>query len=108
MSPKLYYWRYTFGYNGFCLPFFGVVLNAKQAGNTLLIEHEMVHWHQFKRYGLLGFMARYLYHACTVGYDRNPLEVEARFREPDYVKYRYTDAVRKGESLTVSNPDFRK
>ena len=43
-------------------------------------RHELVHVAQFERYGLIGFMARYLYYQVVYGYQLNPLEVEARTR----------------------------
>ena len=40
--------------------------------------HELQHVLQFRRYGYLGFVVRYVWYAATVGYRANPLEAEAR------------------------------
>lgn len=40
--------------------------------------HELCHVCQFARYGLFGFLARYLWWQVVRGYERNPIEVEAR------------------------------
>ena len=40
-------------------------------------RHEAKHREQYRRYGWLGFMTRYLWWSLTCGYDGNPLELEA-------------------------------
>ena len=41
------------------------------------------------------------------GYDKMPMEMEARANESDYCKENYTECVRNGKSNTVNNPNFR-
>ena len=41
------------------------------------------------------------------GYDANPYEIEARYRESDFCKSNYTFCVRNGLAKTVHNPNFR-
>ena len=48
-----------------------------------LLRHEMKHVEQYKRYGKVGFLARYLWGWVSNGfrYSKIPLEVEARGEE---------------------------
>jgi hypothetical protein len=43
-----------------------------------LVMHELGHVNQYKRYGIAGFLARYLWLSIRYGYKNNPLELEAR------------------------------
>lgn len=106
--PKIYYLKNTFGYNGYIIPYVGVIINEAQKGNINLIDHELVHWSQFRTMGIFRFALKYFYHAIVSGYDLNPLEIEARYNENNFAKYNYTYAVRNGLSKTVYNPNFRK
>ena len=66
--------------------------NASRAeflSNRRWLRHEMVHIRQFRRYGFLPFVARYLWESMLHGYYNNKYEIEARQGERD-------DAVCKG------------
>ena len=41
------------------------------------IRHELIHWEQYKRFGVLGFYILYFYYSLKYGYWDNPLEIEA-------------------------------
>ena len=41
------------------------------------------------------------------GYDKMPMEKEARKNETEYCKENYTGCVRTGQAQTVFNPNFR-
>jgi hypothetical protein len=43
-----------------------------------LIAHERVHMRQWRRYWIVGFIPVYLYQLYKYGYDKMPLEEEAR------------------------------
>ena len=45
------------------------------------VKHEMKHVEQFKRFGFVNFIVRYLWESCRVGYYHNKYEVEARLAE---------------------------
>jgi hypothetical protein len=49
--------------------------------NKNWIKHELKHVEQYRRYGYLGFLARYLWFSYKYGYYNNPLEIEARAAE---------------------------
>lgn len=41
------------------------------------------------------------------GYDKMPLEIQARTNESEYCKKNYTECVRKGIAKTINDPYFR-
>lgn len=109
--PKIHYWKNTFGFNGFVFPLYGIVINESlQCHPKLdnLIDHEYVHWLQFKRYGILPMLILYIYQMIKYGYDKSPLEIEARFNEGEFTKQNYTYCVRNGYANTPHNPEFRR
>jgi len=95
-------------FNGLSLPPFGIFILKKHQDNEDLHLHELVHWNQYKRYGLFRFLLKFAYHQVIDGYDRNPLEIEARFNESEFCKLNYTHCVRNGQAKTIYNPNFRK
>lgn len=52
-----------------------------------LIVHECVHVRQFRRFGTLGFVRRYLWWSIKHGYAGNPLEIEARLLVQDAAQW---------------------
>ena len=47
------------------------------------LKHELCHVRQFKQYGLVNFIAKYLWESMRHGYYNNKYEVEARKAEID-------------------------
>jgi len=45
------------------------------------VKHELCHLEQFKKYGFIGFIFRYLIETVKHGYQMNKFEVEAREAE---------------------------
>ena len=45
------------------------------------LKHELAHVQQFRRYGFLNFVLRYLWESWKKGYHNNKYEVEARKAE---------------------------
>ncbi len=105
----VYFVKSTFGnYNARTVPPFGIYINELQKGNIELINHEKIHWDQYKKKGLIPFYFQYTKQACEYGYDKMPMEMEARANESDYCKENYSECVRIGLAKTVYNPNFRK
>jgi len=46
-----------------------------------LLRHERAHVEQYARYGVTGFLVRYIWYQLKYGYTDNPLEKEARRAE---------------------------
>lgn len=44
-------------------------------------KHELCHIRQYKQYGLVGFLTRYIFESIRKGYYNNRFEVEARAAE---------------------------
>ena len=66
-----------------------ISVRRRAAGNQTLLRHELVHVEQWRRFGVVGFLARYLgaylhwrllLHGHKDAYRRIPLEVEADWR----------------------------
>ena len=49
--------------------------------NEKWVKHEMCHLQQFKKYGFLPFIFKYLWESMRVGYYKNKYEAEARNAE---------------------------
>lgn len=64
-------------YRGMAIPPFGIFIRPGLKSPTV-IKHELVHWQQFKELGFLGFYFRYAWQMIWFGYDKAPLEKEAR------------------------------
>lgn len=109
-KPKIYYNNTITGnYNARTIPPFGIFIKPKQKDNKMLLNHELVHWKQYQEMGLIKFYANYSSYNNELGYDLNPMEIEARILtgEKQECIYGYTECVRNGTALTVQNENFR-
>lgn len=73
----LWYLRRT-GFGGITMPWGRIYLVPERFWETPLRAHELIHLQQIQRYGAVGFTLRYLWWLARYGYERHPLEVEAR------------------------------
>jgi hypothetical protein len=71
------------GYAGITLPPFGIYILKERMSDELLKRHEMVHWEQYQRMGVIGFYVTYLWYNIRYGYWNNPMEIEARKKSED-------------------------
>ncbi|MCH2194381.1 hypothetical protein [Kordia sp.] len=109
-EPEIYYVKNIIGgFNGISIPMVGIFIKEDEKGNKMLENHERVHWQQYQEEGVLSFLINYTAEHLKNGYDNNIYEIEARIvsGEQDDCIHRYTECVLTGESLTVSNPNFR-
>lgn len=107
-SPPVFYKKNILkNYNARTIPPFGVFISEKEKNNNELLQHELAHWKQYQEKGLIGYYRDYSKQMKEYGYDKMPMEIEARYNESDYCKENYTECVRNGESNTVNNPKFR-
>lgn len=81
--------KYVPYFRGLCLPPFGIFLSEKYKNNRGLFVHELIHWKQYKRMGLIMFYFRYLSQLFLVGYDIMPMEMEARQHESEKFRWNY-------------------
>ena len=75
----------TEGTRGVTLWPFIFIWPKKYAIDQRLIRHERKHLEQYKRYWIVGFLPVYLYYHFKLGYQKNPLEIEAREHEINIV-----------------------
>lgn len=94
-------------YNARTIPPFGIYVKESEKDNQALIEHEKIHWKQYQEKGLINFYSDYSKELKQFGYDKMPMEKEARKYENEYCKENYTNCVRTGQAKTVFNPNFR-
>ena len=71
-------WLKGWGYKGITLPPFGVYILKEDMDDQELVRHELIHWDQYKRMGLIKFYTTYFYYSVRYGYKKNPMEIEAR------------------------------
>lgn len=94
------------GLNAVTIPPLGIFIREQQSGNDALLQHEMIHWQQYQRMGLLPYYFNYAVDYIRHGYELHPMEQEARVNEDEYCRTNYIDCVRNGRSKTVVNPNF--
>ncbi len=94
-------------YNARTIPPFGIYLKESEKYNNELLKHELVHWRQYQEKGLINFYRDYFIEMKNHGYDKMPMEKEARKNETPFCQENYTYCVRTGKSNTIQNPKFR-
>lgn len=96
-------------YNAQTIPPFGIYIKRNHSKNPKLIQHEMIHWKQYKKTGAIIFYLKYLAQKSLYGYDKMPMEIESRIATGENTKclYNYTKCVKNGNSSTIYNPNFR-
>ncbi len=107
-KPKIYLRKNLNGYNARTLPPFGIYILEKEKNNKALLNHELIHWKQYQKLGLIKYYSQYYSQYKKYGYDKMPMEIEARTSENNYCKTSYTHCVRNGTAKTVQNKNFRK
>lgn len=121
MKPKIKHVNWLpFNLRGCCFPPFGIFVNRgyfnkkypevyKRPPNEVCLaklekcqeefskveEHELIHYSQYKRMGLIMYYFRYLMQLILIGYDTMPMEMEARQNEAEYVKWNYRETYHK-------------
>lgn len=90
-DPKIYYVKYLLPpFRAMTIPPFGIFIKLKYKGNEQILKHDLIHWKQYKRMGLIMYYLRYFIQLIIIGYDTMPMELEARQNEKyeDIYKYR--------------------
>lgn len=60
------------------IPPFGTFIEKKYKGNLSILNHELVHWDQYKKMGFWGFYSTYSKEYFKYGRKYGPMEVDAR------------------------------
>ena len=107
-EPTIYYVdNVPLGFHAATIPPFGIYIQNNQMNNVELMKHELVHWKQYQRLGLVRYYTNYIEGLIRNGYDLHAMEQEARANENEYCRVNYTECVRNGMAKTVINPNFR-
>jgi hypothetical protein len=93
---KIYYVDNLPGkFRGMCIPPFGIFILKKHRGNKKILQHDLVHWKQYKKLGFLDFYLKYLIQYIFIGYENMPMEIEARQNEPLHIRNNYVNTYLK-------------
>ena len=89
---KIYYVDNLPGkFRGMCIPPIGIFILKKHRGNKKILEHDIIHWKQYKKLGFFDFYLKYLIQYIFIGYDKMPMEMEARKNEPLHIRNNYVN-----------------
>jgi len=73
------------------IPPFGIFIKKQYIiSDQKILNHDMVHWKQYRKMGLLNFYFQYFKQFIVFGYDKMPMELEARYKENEYTKRHYS------------------
>ncbi len=88
---KIYYVSWVMPpYRAMTIPPFGIFIKKRYKGDQKILNHDMVHWKKYRRMGLFMFYFRYFKQFLIYGYDKMPMEIEARYEEDEYTKKNYS------------------
>ncbi len=99
-NPKIWYRDLPLDKESKTIFPFGIIINNNNPEHTTikdgyvsfgkdsLLKHEMTHWNQFRKDGLLLFKLKYAMYNKKYGYFKNPYEVEAfkNSGQDEYIK----------------------
>jgi hypothetical protein len=91
IKPKIYYVKWLIRpFRAMTIPPFGIFILNKYKGDNQILQHDLIHWQQYKRMGIFMYYFRYIIQLIIIGYDTMPMEMEARQHEKyeDIYKYR--------------------
>lgn len=77
------------GFDGLTMPWRVVYILPESYLDGPLIIHELVHIAQIKRMGAIRFTLRYVFEMIWYGYNKSPLEIEARAAQDRALRVKY-------------------
>ena len=110
-NPKIFYIEHSkINYDAQTLPPIGIFILKEYTQNKMLRDHELIHWKQYRRMGAILFYLKYITEYLLFGYDKHPMEIEARIKtgEKEECIKNMTNCIRSGKAKTVFNKEFRK
>ncbi len=97
-KPKIYYiHRVLPPYRAMAMPPLGIFISRQHKNNEKILNHELVHWKQYQEMGFFVFYFKYFFQLLTVGYDKMPMEIEARYEEDEYTKKHFSAVYHKAK-----------
>lgn len=97
-QPEIRYLKWKFRHRGITLPPLGIFVRSDHRNNRKVLNHENVHWQQYQQMGLWMFYYTYIMQWLKYGYDRMPMEIEARYEEDEYAKKHYSKVYLSGKN----------
>jgi hypothetical protein len=95
-QPKIYYVSWVIPpFRAMTVPPFGIFVKKKFKGDKQILNHDLIHWKQYKRMGLFMYYFRYFMQLLLIGYDTMPMEMEARQNDDDTTKWNYREKYHK-------------
>lgn len=89
-KPKIYYVKWVIPpFRAMTIPPFGIFIKAEFKDDKQIINHDLIHWKQYRRMGLFMFYFRYFIQLIIIGYDTMPMEMEARKNEDEDTQWNY-------------------
>ena len=89
-EPRIFYTNFLIPpFRGMTIPPFGIFIKKKYKGNKQILDHDKIHWKQYKRMGLFMYYFRYITQLIIIGYDTMPMEMEARQNEDLKTQWNY-------------------
>ena len=89
-NPKIIYTNFIIPpFRAMTVPPFGIFIKKKFKGDLQILEHDKIHWSQYKRMGLFMYYFRYFTQLIIIGYDTMPMEMEARQNDNLDTKWNY-------------------
>ncbi|MFL0088524.1 hypothetical protein V2550_07605, partial [Tenacibaculum maritimum] len=69
-EPKIIYTKFIIPpFRGMTIPPFGIFIRKDLKNDQKIIEHDLIHWKQYKRMGIVMFYFRYFIQLLIIGYD---------------------------------------
>ncbi len=95
-KPRIYYVLWTVPpYRAMTIPPFGMFIMKDHKNNKKILNHEIVHWKQYQKMGLFRFYFQYFKEFIIFGYDKMPMELNARYEEDEYTRKHYSKTYHK-------------
>lgn len=90
--PKIFYVSWVLSpYRAMTIPPIGIFIKEEFKNNQKILNHDLVHWRQYKERGLWKFYYNYFKEFLKYGYNKMPMEMEARYEEDDYARINYSE-----------------
>lgn len=98
-KPKIIYVKKLIPpFRAMTIPPFGIFIKEEFKGDEQILQHDLIHWKQYKRMGLFMYYFRYFMQLIIIGYDTMPMEMEARQFDDEKTKWNYRNKYHKNEA----------
>jgi hypothetical protein len=95
-QPKIFYPKYVVPpFRAMTIPPFGIFVKHEFKNDNQILAHDLVHWQQYERMGIVMYYFRYLIQLLLIGYDTMPMEMEARKFDDEQTKWNYRNQYHK-------------